>query len=63
MKNSIAVIEAEFDYAIRMVRTGYATPEQAAHVCGLRLSDLNERLARDAQSKPDGRGYSMKYLH
>ena len=44
MKDSTSVLEAELDYAVRMVRKNFATPEQAARVCGVRLKDVKERL-------------------
>ena len=47
MKDSTSVLEADLDYAARMVLKGYGTPEQAAQACGVRLTDLNERLARE----------------
>lgn len=47
MKDSTSVLEADLEYAARMVLKGYATPEQAAQACGIRLSDLKERLARE----------------
>ena len=60
MKDNESVLEAELEYAVRMVRAGYASVEQAARVCGVRLSDLEERLKRrgrpvdgDASALPD----------
>jgi len=47
MKDNTSVLEADLDYAERMVRTGFGTPEQAAQTCGIRLSDLQARLAAD----------------
>lgn len=47
MKDSASVLEADLDYAERMVRSGFGTPEQAAQTCGVRLTDLQERLARN----------------
>jgi hypothetical protein len=35
-----------------MVRKGYGTPEQAAQICGINLSDLHARLAEPP--KPEG---------
>ena len=46
MKDNTSVLEADLEYAARMVLTGYGTPEQAAQTCGVRLSDLQEHLAR-----------------
>ena len=47
MKDSASVLEADLDYAARMVLKGYGTPEQAAQACGVRLSDLQARLTRE----------------
>lgn len=58
MKDSTSVLEANLDYAVRMVRAGCGTPEQAARICGVCLPDLQARLAvpfvpgADAQWKP-----------
>ena len=48
MKDNETVLEAELEYAVKMVRAGYASTEQAARVCGVKLSDLQERLAAAA---------------
>ncbi len=45
MIDSITNLEASLDYAERMVRKGYGTPEQAAQVCGINLAELQARLA------------------
>lgn len=50
MIDATTALDADLDYAERMVRKGYGTPEQAAQVCGVRLSDLQARLAREPQS-------------
>ena len=55
MKDSMSVLEADLDYAERMVRTGCGTPEQAAQTCGIKLTDLQARLARGPQPPPPGR--------
>ena len=39
-------LEADMQYAIRMVQTRYATVEQAAVMCGLQLNVLQEQLTR-----------------
>jgi hypothetical protein len=39
-------LEADMQYAIRMVQTRYATVEQAAVMCGLEVAALHEQLAR-----------------
>jgi hypothetical protein len=57
MKDATSVLEAELDYAIRMVRKGFATPEQAARVCGVRLKDVKERLARPPEPGESGHAY------
>ena len=50
MKDNTSVLEADLDYAERMVRTGFGSPEQAAQTCGIRLSDLQARLADPKKS-------------
>ena len=49
MKDNLDVLEADLDYAERMVRTGFGTPEQAAQTCGVSVADLRKRLAREPQ--------------
>ena len=49
MKDNLDVLEADLDYAERMVRTGFGTPEQAAQTCGVSVDDLRKRLAREPQ--------------
>ena len=62
MKDAPTVVEAELDYAVRMVRHGYATAEVAARVCGVKLRDVNERLAQGPQ--PNERyGYGSPLRH
>jgi uncharacterized protein (DUF2461 family) len=39
-------LQADMQYAIRMVQTRYATVEQAAVMCGLELDALQEQLTR-----------------
>jgi hypothetical protein len=51
MKDSLSVIEADLDYAERMVRKGFGNAEQAAQTCGVRLADLLARLAHEPQPK------------
>lgn len=59
MTYRMGVLEAELEYAEKMVKQGFATPEQAAHICGVKLVDLKKRLAQSTQSSaasalPDG---------
>ena len=54
MKDNASVLEADLDYAERMVRKGFATPEHAAQACGVRLTDLQARLADGTQPCPTG---------
>jgi hypothetical protein len=42
----VNTMEADLDYAERIVRKGFATPEQAAELCGVALADLQARLAQ-----------------
>jgi hypothetical protein len=50
MNDSGSTLEADLDYAERMVRKGFGSAEQAAQVCGVRLADLKARLAREMGS-------------
>ena len=50
MKDNTSVLEADLDYAARMVQTGFGTAEQAAQTCGVRLSDLQARLKLKPQN-------------
>ena len=52
MIDNVTALEANLEYAERMVRKGYGTPEQAAQICGVKLEDLHARLAEPA--KPEG---------
>lgn len=52
MIDSTTALEANLDYAERMVRKGYGTPEQAVQICGVRIEDLLSRLAEPP--KPEG---------
>ena len=58
MMNNTSALEADLDYAERMVRKGFGTPEQAAHICGVKLTDLLARLA--TQQHP---GYAPQPKH
>ena len=44
MTNSSSAFDADIDYAVRMVRTGCATVEQAARTCGIPLPILQARI-------------------
>ena len=46
MTNNMTTLEADLEYAERMVTKGFSTPEQAAKICGVKLQDLLERLGR-----------------
>ena len=50
MVDHTLTFDADLDYAVRMVLKGYGTPTQAAQVCGVSLSDIEERLAREQQA-------------
>jgi hypothetical protein len=52
MIDSTTALEANLEYAERMVRKGYGTPEQAAQICGVSLDVLRARLAEPP--KPEG---------
>jgi len=51
MIDATTALDANLDYAERMVRKEYGTPEQAAQVCGVSLADLQARLAGEPQSR------------
>ena len=61
MIDSISALKANLDYAVRMVRGGYNTPEQAVQLCGIKLSDLYARLAQSPKtgSSPSSRQFLM----
>jgi len=46
----VKTLEAELDFAERIVRKGFGTPEQAAKICGIPLADLQARLAQERHS-------------
>ena len=45
MKVSNSVIDADLAYEVRMVKSNFATVEQAARTCGVDPADLRARLA------------------
>ena len=51
MWNSQHTFDADLTYAVRMVLTGHATPEQAAAACGLTLADIQALLAACPQTR------------
>jgi len=51
MWNSQHTFNADLAYAIRLVLTGHATPEQAAAACGLSLADIQALLAACPQTR------------
>jgi hypothetical protein len=51
--NNESVLEANLQYAVRMVRAGFVTPEQAAQTCGVSVAELYARLNRVATEAPD----------
>ena len=54
MRDTTSVLEADLDYAARMVLKGFGTVEQAAQACGVRGSDLQARVARETLNYPMG---------
>ena len=40
-------LEPELEYAERIVRKGFGTPEEAAQLCGVPLAELKARLAQE----------------
>ena len=51
MWNNQHTFDADLAYAIRLVLTGHATPEQAASSCGLKLVDIQALLAACPQTQ------------
>ena len=51
MWNKQDVFNAELGYAIRMVATGHATPEQAAAMCGVSIADIEAMLTACPQTR------------
>ena len=51
MWNSQHRFDGDLTYAVRMVLTGHATPEQAANACGLSLDDIHAMLAACPQAR------------
>lgn len=47
MKDNLSVLEADLDYATRMVLRGFGTVEQAALACGVRIDELQARVAQE----------------
>jgi hypothetical protein len=45
-----ATFNSDVDYALRMIRSGCATVEQAARTCGIPVAILKTRLASAASS-------------
>lgn len=54
MTDTTSALQASLDFAERMVRKGYGTPEQAALVCGVNPPDLQARLAAGRGPAQDG---------
>ena len=44
LPNELGVFDADIDYALRMIRTGCATIEQASRTCGIPVAILRERI-------------------
>jgi hypothetical protein len=49
MRND-CVIEIELEYAVRMVRSGFASADVAARICGIPIAALETRLRAPARS-------------
>ena len=49
MRND-SVLEIEFEYALRMVRSGFAPAAVAAQICGIPLPALETRLHQPEQT-------------
>ena len=51
MWNTQNTFNTELGYAMRMVVTGHATPEQAAAMCGVSVADIHAMLAAFPQAR------------
>ena len=51
MKDTESVLQADLSYAIRLVNGGF-TPQQAAQMCGIPLSQLQAQLQSIASATP-----------
>lgn len=47
-------LDADLEYAVRMVQSRCASAEQAAAMCGVNIAALRERLSRRAPAKLAG---------
>ena len=60
MRND-SVLEIEFEYALRMVRSGFAPAAVAAQICGIPLPALETRLHEpERTSSVDVRASALK---
>ena len=50
MSDNQSILDSDLDYAARMVLKGFGSPEQASQVCGVRLADLQARLAEHTKA-------------
>jgi hypothetical protein len=46
--------DIELEYALRMVHAGFATPAEAARICGIALHTLNGELSGNADAEASG---------
>lgn len=51
MNDNSVVLEADLQYAVRMVRSKCATVELAARTCGVDVEELRTRLASSAPGR------------
>ena len=51
MKDSCSTVAADMEYAVRMVESHYASVEDAARTCGVKVEDLMKRLGAQASQQ------------
>jgi hypothetical protein len=51
MIDNTGILEADVRYAVRMVRTGFFTSDQAARTCGIPLPILETALGESALAR------------
>lgn len=60
MWNGTSAFDTDIDYAVRMVRAGCASVEQAARTCGVPLATLRAHLTGNALSGTATRANTLR---
>ena len=50
LPNELGAFDADIDYALRMVKSGCASVEQASRTCGIPVAILKDRIAGSANA-------------